>query len=139
MLSQQQDAEDALQITFLKLYRSLRNFRFDSSFGTYLFRIMVNVCFDIRKTRKLQKVELDEATLPAFQVNHDLQIQLEQAIRVLPERMRVCFVLFAIEGLKQNDIAEILELSVGAVKSHIFQAKARLRKLLADNSKEVSR
>ncbi|MEJ2247420.1 MAG: sigma-70 family RNA polymerase sigma factor [Acidobacteriota bacterium] len=100
MLSQQQDAEDALQITFLKLYRSLQNFRFDSNFGTYLFRIMVNVCFDIRKTRKFQKVELDEATLPAFQVNHDLQIQLEQAIRVLPERMRVCFILFAIEAAK---------------------------------------
>jgi RNA polymerase sigma-70 factor (ECF subfamily) len=139
MLSQQQDAEDALQITFLKLYRSLQNFRFDSNFSTYLFRIMVNVCFDIRKTRKFQKVELDEATLPAFQVNHDLQIQLEQAIRVLPERMRVCFILFAIEGLKQNDIAEILELSVGAVKSHIFHAKVRLRKILADTSEEVNR
>ena len=49
MLGQQEDAEDAVQTTFLRLYRSIGQFNFDSKFGTYLYRIMVNVCLDMKK------------------------------------------------------------------------------------------
>jgi RNA polymerase sigma-70 factor (ECF subfamily) len=64
-------------------------------------------------------------------------LQLEEAIAALPERMRACFVLFAVEELKQEEIAEILSLNIGTVKSQIFNAKTRLRALLADIRTEV--
>ena len=56
---------------------------------------------------------------------------------MLPDRMRACFVLFAIDDMKQTDIADIMELSVGTVKAQIFQAKLRLQALLTDFQSEV--
>ena len=138
MLGRREDAEDAVQITFLKLYRSIGKFRFDSKFSSYLFRIMLNVCFDLsrRKTdEKNKKRDLDDV------LHHpvvELRLHLDEAIRALPERMRTCFVLFAIEELKQDEIAEMLNMRLGTVKAHIFQAKARLRALLADAPSEVT-
>ena len=61
-----------------------------------------------------------------------MKIYLEEAILKLPERMRACFVLHAVEGVPQNEIAEVLKISVGGVKSNIHHAKARLRVLLSD-------
>ena len=62
----------------------------------------------------------------------DLRLQLEDAIKRLPERMKACFVLFAVQGMKQTEIAEILEMKLGTVKAHIFQAKEQLRAILSD-------
>lgn len=69
--------------------------------------------------------------------NQDLKMQLEEAIQFLPLRMRECFVLFAVEGFKQDEIAEMLSISIGAVKAHIFKAKQKLKILLADVIQET--
>jgi RNA polymerase sigma-70 factor (ECF subfamily) len=68
----------------------------------------------------------------------DMKIYLEDAILKLPKRMRACFVLFAVEGVPQNEIANILNLTVGGVKSNVYHAKTRLRSLLSDPAAEVS-
>ena len=68
----------------------------------------------------------------ASHLHYDLRLELEEAIAALPERMRACFVLFAVEELKQSEIAEILDLKLGTVKAHIFQAKVQLRALLSE-------
>ena len=137
MLGQQEDAEDAVQITFLRLYRSIRNFQSRSRLSTYLFRIMTNVCFDTLEKRKQDTARKREATEPVY-VSHDaLRFKLETHIATLPDRMRACFVLFAVEGFRQAEIADILNLSIGAVKAHIYQAKARLRKQLSDPQKDT--
>ena len=132
MLGRREDAEDAVQTAFLRLYRSINKFAFKSRLGTYLFRIMMNVCFDILRKRKPVHAQAAVSEDSAHVPGEDLHLQLEEAIAALPERMRACFVLFAVEELKQNEIAEILGLSVGAVKSHIFHAKTKLRAVLAD-------
>lgn len=137
MLGGREDAEDAVQMTFLKLYRSLGKFQFESKFGSYLFRIMINVCFDVIRKKSPDKRRQQDVTTVATRPEVELRVQLEEAIQALPERMRACFVLFAVEELRQNEIAEMLNMRLGTVKANIFQAKARLRTLLADMSREV--
>lgn len=132
MLGRQEDAEDAVQTAFLKLYRGLVKFEFGAKLSTYLFRIMINVCLDALRRRKTGQTPAFDEEPFARAPNIELRLQLEEAIAALPERMRACFLLFAVEEMKQTDIAEILDLSVGAVKSHIFHAKSRLRLLLAE-------
>ncbi len=132
-LGQQQDAEDAVQMTFTKLYRSIKNFKFSSKFSTYLFRILINICYDMLEKRKKIKTVVLENENPSYQPDEELRIEIEGAISTLPERMRICFVLFAVEEFKQTEIAEILNLTVGAVKSNIFHAKTKLRSFLAQN------
>lgn len=136
MLGNQQDAEDAVQVTFIKFHRSVKSFRFRSGLGTYLMRILLRVCFDsIRQRRRFQfeAIEEQQNWQPvAANPNSDLKLDLQQALTKLPERMRATFVLFAVEGLKQQEVAEILGISIGGVKSNIFHAKARLRQFLAE-------
>lgn len=130
MLGNQHDAEDAVQTAFLKLHRSIGHFRFQSKLSTYLFQIVSRVCLDeIRKKGRGKWVDLDKN-----QRSHDpdlsLKLTLEYAIEQLPDRMRLCFVLFAIEELKQDEIAEIMEMSVGGVKATLFQARKKLKENL---------
>jgi RNA polymerase sigma-70 factor (ECF subfamily) len=138
MLGRNEDAEDAVQTTFLKLHRGLGRFRFGAKFSTYLFRIMMNVCFDMIQKHQSDRRRTQEETATHFSSSVELRLQLEEAIAALPKRMRACFVLFAVEELKQEEIAEILALSIGTVKSQIFNAKTRLRALLADVRTEVT-
>ena len=137
ILGQQQDAEDAVQMTFIKLYRSIGNYHFGSRFSTYLFRILINTCFDMLKKRSRLPTQDMDHDPPTVDPPPEMKMALEDAMLKLPERMRACFVLFAVEGMPQNDIAEILKLSVGGVKSNIHHAKQRLRLLLSDPLSEV--
>ena len=139
MLGQQQDAEDAVQVTFLKLHRSIGRFRYDSKFSTYLFRILLNVCFDHLNSRKRMRKETLDANQPYAEPAHDLRMALAHAIDRLPRRQKACFVLFAVEELPQEEIAEILGLSLGGVKSNIYHAKRQLRTFLADEPGKESR
>jgi RNA polymerase sigma-70 factor (ECF subfamily) len=137
LLGRRQDAEDAVQETFLKLYKNVRHYRSGSNFSTYFFRILINSCTDILRLKRPETAL--EADSPAFgrQDAHELRYSIEQAIARLPGQMRTCFVLFAVEGLAQEEIARILDISVGAVKAHIFRAKASLRGLLSPARQEV--
>lgn len=133
MLNHQQDAEDAVQMSFVKLYGGLKAFRFQSQFSTYLFRILCRVCFDLLRQRK-QRPEC-KADLNDVSKKNDVAIKLsiEEAINDLPERMRLCFVLYAIEQFKQDDIARMMDMTLGGVKSTLFQARVRLRRRLDES------
>lgn len=132
MLGQQQDAEDAVQMTFLKLYRGIQNYNYSSKFSTYLFRILMNICFDLLRKKKRARVQALEDADAFYHSRHEERMLLEEAIRALPQRMRACFILFAVEELKQDEIAEILNITPGGVKSTIYHAKARLRARLSN-------
>ena len=138
IMGQQQDAEDAVQMTFNKLYKSIRNYHFGAKFSTYLFKILINTCFDLLKKRgRLKIADIDLNKISTYS-SPDKKIYLEDAILKLPDRMRACFVLFAVEGVPQNEIANILNLTVGGVKSNVYHAKTRLRALLSDRAAEVN-
>jgi RNA polymerase sigma-70 factor (ECF subfamily) len=137
VLGQREDAEDAVQTTFIKLYRSIDNFQFKSKFSTYLFRILMNVCFDMRKKIKALKTESLEDIYPSRSSDQDKKIYLDKCIKALPEQMRSCFVLYAEEQFKYKDIARIMDISIGSVKSNIFHAKMKLRAMLSPGQEEA--
>ena len=130
MFGQPQDAEDAVQIAFVKLYRSIGGFRFKAKFSTYLFQIVKRVCFDEIRRRKRRRTTSLDSVVYGHQPDWDQKMALEAAIENLPDRMRMCFILFAVEELKQEEVARIMGLTVGGVKSTLYQARIRLRKVL---------
>jgi RNA polymerase sigma factor (sigma-70 family) len=141
MLGRREDAEDAVQATLVRLFRSIDKYRFESQLGTYLMRILINVCYDMlesrtRRDRLDQQLESDDMGMQSPPSGADLRLQLEEAILTLPERMRACFVLFAVEGYGQKEIADMLDVRIGTVKAQVFQAKEKLRGLLTDSPQE---
>ena len=130
MTGAKEDTEDILQMTFIKLFRGIKNFRFESKLSTYLYRILINLCYDFTRQKKDNiNTTFEEADL-FYHPQNELQLQLEEAIQFLPYKMRECFILYAIEGFRQEEIAEMLNISVGTVKAHIYGAKRKLKNSL---------
>lgn len=131
MLDNQEEAEDALQDAFLKIYRKIGQYRFDAAFSSWVYRIVTNVCYDRLKRRKRARhVALDDAQEIGTMDDAKIRVQLRLAIEKLPPKMKACFVLHAQEGFKQREIAEMLGMREGTVKVHVFRAKALLRDAL---------
>ena len=138
MLGRREDAEDAVQQTFINLYRAVHRFKSGARFSTWLFRIHLNVCYDaLRKRRRAptDQLEIDPADRAPACDPH-LGTEIDRAIEALPRRMRACFVLYAVEGFEQKEVARILKISVGGVKSNVFHARERLRAALAPRLQE---
>lgn len=131
------DAEDAVQESFLKVYRSIRTFQGQSSLSTWIYRILVNTCLDLKRKRRRQ--ELPEfvsspENIPHPQgrtANHPLRLTLEKVVASLDDRLRNVFLLFEVEGFRHSEIAGMLNISEAASKVALFQAKRELRGLLA--------
>lgn len=135
------DAEDAVQETFLKIQRGIASFRGQSSFVTWTFRILVNTCYDARRSR-LRKKEVtaddepqhDDAAprpeLPAPVAHPTLRIALERALAKLTRHQRDVFLLYEVEGFRHAEISSMLEISEAASKNTLFQAKKNLRQML---------
>lgn len=131
MLGQQQDAEDAVQTTFIKLHRGIKNFRLEARFSTYLYQILMNVCIDTMRKKGRQRTFPVKEEILADDPPAEMSYKLEKALLSLPERMRACFILFAIEEVRQEEIAQVMGLTVGGVKAHIHHAKVKLRDILS--------
>ncbi len=132
------DAEDAVQETFLKVQRNIGNFRGQSSFVTWIFRILVNTCHDARRSRMRRKEavaqEREEGAMPAEPrapgAHPMLKLALERGIAELTNHQRDVFLLYEVEGFRHAEIAELLEISETASKNTLFQAKKSLRRML---------
>jgi RNA polymerase sigma-70 factor (ECF subfamily) len=131
------DAEDAVQETFLKVQRSIAGFRGQSSFVTWTYRILINTCYDARRSR-LRKKEVandDSGETPRLEprapVAHpSLRMALDRALASLTRHQRDVFLLYEVEGFRHAEIAGMLEISETASKNTLFQAKKNLRQLL---------
>jgi RNA polymerase sigma-70 factor (ECF subfamily) len=147
MLGNRHDAEDIAQQVFLRVWRNARHYRPDAKFTTYLFTITRNLVFNETRRRGRKKEvssdEREEASNQQIEENPDrrpdaelLQAELQQAvdkaIASLPESQRMAVVLRRYEQLSYEEIAEVLKLSVSAVKSLLFRARSSLRETLAD-------
>jgi RNA polymerase sigma-70 factor, ECF subfamily len=135
------DAEDAVQETFLKVQRSIASFRGQSSFVTWIFRILVNTCYDARRSRVRKKEvsaeeeqQHDDAAPrpePRAPVAHpSLRLALERALAKLTRHQRDVFLLYEVEGFRHAEISEMLEITETASKNTLFQAKKNLRQML---------
>lgn len=136
MLQAPQEAEDAVQETFLKLYRSIGRFRRGARLSTYLFQILHNTCLDMLRRRKLEARADTSAETLAVSSSQELAHSLAEALDGLPSRMKACFVLFAVERLSQEEIASALGIHVGTVKTNIHRARRKLRAWLAAGPRE---
>jgi RNA polymerase sigma-70 factor (ECF subfamily) len=137
LLSNPLDAEDAVQETFLKVQRSIGGFRGQSSFVTWTFRILVNTCYDARRSR-LRKKEVtaddnEENPKPeqrAASAHPTLRLALERALATLTRHQRDVFLLYEVEGFSHAEIGATLDISEAASKNTLFQAKKNLRQVL---------
>jgi RNA polymerase sigma-70 factor (ECF subfamily) len=138
LLGSSTDAEDAVQETFLKIQRSISTFRGQSSFVTWTFRILVNTCYDLRRSRMRRKENAqDDAaeSTPQFEprspgAHPSLRLALERALAELTRHQRDVFLLYEVEGFRHAEIAAMLEISETASKNTLFQAKKTLRTML---------
>jgi len=128
LLRNRPDAEDAVQEAFLNAYRSVHGFRGESTIGTWLCRIVVNVCND--KLRKDQN-EVQLAVEPeSVSPNRALRIALEDALQRIHPKHRMVFLLFEAEGYTHSEIASILDILEGTSKGWLADAKQELKRML---------
>jgi RNA polymerase sigma-70 factor (ECF subfamily) len=131
-------AEDLTQEVFVKVFRSLGQFRGESAFSTWVHRIAVTVSLNaMRKVKRLREREtdLDEAQLHEADpdaVDPDLRARLAAAIEALPDGVRIALVMHAIEGYTHAEIGLALGIAEGTSKAKVFDARARLKKALGD-------
>ncbi len=138
LLGRQQDSEDAVQETFLRLHRGIHHYKSGSRFSTYFFRILLNSCYDILRKRGPEQTKDFDMISHSHESSIELKQSIEQAIDSLPGQMRTCFVLFAVEQFKQDEVAQILGISVGTVKASIHRARMKLRDWLSYSRKETT-
>lgn len=144
MLGNVAEAEDLTQEAFLQLHRKIGTFRGDSAFSTWLHRMAVNVVLMHLRKKGLPLVSLEETLEPSQDDGprkdfgtRDLtlsgsidRVTLERAVGELPPGYRMVFVLHDVEGYEHNEIAGMLQCSIGNSKSQLHKARMRLRYLL---------
>ncbi len=154
MLGNRQDAEDVAQEAFLSLHRHGHRFRHQARFSTFVFRVAANAALNRRRTlgrknariRQLklrQEAGTDLPTTPrdpeSQAAGAEIQLQVQEALSRLPEDLRMATVLYDIEGLSYREIATVLKIPEGTVKSRIHRARnalrARLKGLVSTENK----
>ena len=130
-----EEADDATQDVFVRAWQRLGQFRGDSAFGTWLFRLAVNVMLSRREVvATRQRRHVDDAdmidTLSSPDARPELGIDFETAIARLPPGMRRIFVLHDVEGYKHDEIAAMLGIAQGTSKSQLHRVRMVLRKYL---------
>jgi RNA polymerase sigma-70 factor (ECF subfamily) len=148
MVQSASDAEDLTQETFVRAYLSIHSFQSKASLNTWLFRIATNLCIDFRRKQKSHVSPLSLSTedeegecvreIPDMGfdpqrvlLNRELGKRLEEALSSLPDKLRTALLLYDIEGLPYDEIAQIIGIPLGTVKSRIYHARLQMREALA--------
>jgi RNA polymerase sigma-70 factor, ECF subfamily len=144
----QEDAEEVLQDVFSTIYKKVDSFQGKSAFSSWLYRIVVNSAFmKLRKRKQQQTISIEDLSpmvrqnyldqdsgyglrSDSISINRELRETLQGAINRLPEQYRAVFVLRDVDGLSNQEVGEILELSIPAVKSRLHRSRLMLRKKL---------
>jgi RNA polymerase sigma-70 factor (ECF subfamily) len=147
MLGSREEAEDAAQDTFLNLHRHGHRFRSESRFSTFVYRVAVNAALNRRRSLGRRRAHTD-AFSEAQSIGHlgpatepdpertlagdELRARLARELATLPETLRAPVVLFDVEGLSYGEIADVLQVAEGTVKSRIHRGRQALRARLGD-------
>lgn len=142
MMNNQAEAEDMLQEAFTEAFMKLDTFRYESTFGAWVKRIVVNRCINEIKRRKADLQLLDN--MSAFdnkedeeEIHAELSVaEIKRAMQELPEGSRVIFSLYLLEGYDHREIAQILNVSESNSKSQYMRAKKRIKEILEGNRYE---
>jgi RNA polymerase sigma factor (sigma-70 family) len=136
ILNNREDAEDILQEAFIDCFRNISSFRFESTFGAWLKRILVNKCINYLRKKKID-ITLCENLPPVIyeEEKEDEEVKYEtgrilKGIEMLPEGYRIILTLYLLEGYDHSEISQILNISESTSKSQYSRAKEKLRSLL---------
>lgn len=144
-------AMDIAQEAFVKVYKYLDHFKGDSSFYTWLYRIVANLAIDARRRRspEAEAVEFDEAVRREPPVDagalstrlgtnpqkaamrKELVEKIEEALQQIPEKHRAILLLREVEGMSYEDLARTLQIRKGTVMSRLFHARKKMQRILA--------
>ena len=147
MVQSKTDVEDLTQEVFIKAYKSLPGFKFDSSLQTWLYRIAFNHTIDYMRKKKLVRIlsldGIDEwllgklrgtsqhrENIPDEMKRTEVKELVDWGLSKLPNDLKSVLVLRELEGMRYDEIAYALEISVPAVKSRLFRARSELKKIL---------
>ncbi len=154
MVGNTAEAEDLAQDAFLQLFRKIATFRGESAFSTWLHRLAVNVVLMKLRKKRLPEVPLEDSNDPDEEVARprkelgapDLllsgsidRVHLDRAVQQLPPGYKQVFVLHDIQGFEHNEIADIMNCSIGNSKSQLHKARMRLRELLQETLRSQAR
>ena len=150
MLKDREESMDVVQEAFVKVHRYLDNFKGDSSFYTWLYRITSNLCIDRIRSRR-GDAQFDErigddgdASEAGFlssqlgtnpqksALRRELAEKMQEALQQLPEKHREILLLREVEGMSYEDLAKVLDIPKGTVMSRLFHARSKMQKLLED-------
>jgi RNA polymerase sigma-70 factor (ECF subfamily) len=151
MLGNPTEAEDLTQEAFLQLFRKIGTFRGESAFSTWLHRLSVNVILMHLRKKGINQISLDETENSQGEpVKRDYgdddrrlvgsidRIGLNRAIAELPPGYRTVFILHDVEGYEHNEIAEIMDCSIGNSKSQLHKARLKLREWFQQRQRQQS-
>ncbi len=143
-----EEASDVVADAFVRVYNAIHNFKGQSAFSTWLYRILTNCFLDIRKKEKIRQTSSLESAMQTSEGDVERQVEdpglspleesekiereyrIEMAVNRLPEYQRAMIVMYHVEMLSYEEIAESLDLPVGTVKSRLNRARLSLRDLL---------
>jgi RNA polymerase sigma factor (sigma-70 family) len=136
ILNNREDAEDILQEAFVECFRNIESFRFESTFGAWIKRIVVNKCLNQLKKKKIDLMLCE--TLPPVIYEEDEDVTYDTArifktIEKLPDGFRIILTLYLLEGYDHSEISQILGITESTSKSQYSRAKEKLRNLLSSN------
>jgi len=148
MLADKDSAEDVCQEVFVVLWQKINNFRGESKFSTWLHSVATNVVLShLRKQKNwLQRVfsienqtaeQKNSNEVSVELVDNSMLDELDRHISRLPERARLVFVLFAVEGYRHEEIAKMLKMAVGSSKSQYHRARTLLREWLNESDQVI--
>ena len=153
MVRNPDDAMDLVQETFVKVFKNLERFEGQSSFYTWTYRIATNVCIDyLRKQKRQRTVDYDDGILRDEDIEdgadllpsrlglnpakvygrRELMEKIEEALGALSDNHRQAILLREVEGLSYQEIADVMEVSIGTVMSRLHHARKNMQKHLAD-------
>ncbi|MGB4439864.1 MAG: sigma-70 family RNA polymerase sigma factor [Sedimentibacter sp.] len=148
VLQNVEDAEDASQEALIKVYKSIQNFNMQSSFKTWMYRIVVNTCIDFKRKKSINAVSIDEnidlggnkefqreiaddSNNPDALVEQNFNNKLiKDALNKLEDDFKTIIILRDIQGFSYSEISEILSCNLGTVKSRLNRARKNLKDIL---------
>ncbi len=138
MMNNREEAEDMLQEAFTQAFMKLDTFRYESGFGTWLKRIVINTCINALNRKKVELSfceEVQKYDRPAEEEEHEIKYTVEnitKAMELLPEGGRVVFSLYLLEGYDHTEIAQIMNITESTSKSQYMRAKRRIAEILKE-------
>ena len=138
IVNNREDAEDLLQEAFIECFRNIGSFRFESTFGAWLKRIVVNKCINQIKKKKIDLTFCE--TLPSTLYEEDDEpdydtSEIFRSIEMLPDGYRIILTLYLLEGYDHSEISQILGISESTSKSQYSRAKEKLKNILSKKYK----